>query len=279
MPRPSEKAFSLVEVAVAIGVMAILAAAAVPLVMKALTQQREAATRESIKSAYEAIIGSRDRKTLNMKADFGFNPPALLADLRFMRIRTPGAAYRNGPIPVAWGTAAGGFIYGWNGPYWNGSIRAVAGTNGVPVDSWGRPLRWAANQVQSSGRDGAFNTADDLVYPPGPAAMPTCSVIITIERQLPPPTGTPTSVTLQITVLDRNANVAPRSQTPLSTVANPWPHTFPASLSASTPAITVNPGPVTIGLASVPADPNYAQSQTLDLLPGETRSIIFRLNN
>ena len=63
MPRPSRntsrmaEGFSLIEAAVAIAIIAILASAAAPLVLKALNQQREQRARSEMKLIYSALFG------------------------------------------------------------------------------------------------------------------------------------------------------------------------------------------------------------------------------
>ncbi len=258
----------MIEVAVAIGVMAILAGAMAPLAMKALNQAREQKTRENAQTAYEAIVGSRSKPGSNMRSDFGFLPVGTLADLRFMTIRNPAAVYRNGVVPLLYGAVYQGFTWGWNGPYWTGSI----GPNREPLDGWGRPFQWAANQVQSRGKDGAWSTADDIVFPSPASAPASATLYVNVERQLPPPPPTPASVVLFVNVYDRNLNAA-----------RPFPTspqlTFPGSGTQSFGTYAVVPGPVTIRLQSNPASANYAQSQVMILSPGESRTITFRLNN
>jgi prepilin-type N-terminal cleavage/methylation domain-containing protein len=270
MRKSNNSAFTLIEVAIAIAVIAILAGAVAPLALKALNQQREQKTRDNVQTAYEAIVGSRSKSVSNMLADFGFVPPATLADLRFMTTINPAAAYRNGPIPLAYGATFQGFIWGWNGPYWTGST----GPNNEPVDGWGRALRWSNNQVQSKGMDGSWGTADDIVFPNSATAPATATLTVTVERQLPPPPPTPTSVTLGVFVYDRNLNVT-RTQ-PIAPLLHPFPgsHAYPFG------PYTVQPGPVSITLDEAPPPTgSYTQNQVVTLSPGENRTILFRLNN
>ena len=257
----------MIEVAVAIGVIAILAGAVAPLALKALNQQREQKTRENAQIAYEAIVGSRTNQGSSMRADFGFVPPGTLGDLRFMTTRNPAAIYRHGVVPVPYGAVFQGFTWGWNGPYWTGSV----GSNQEPLDGWGRPYRWATNQVQSPGRDGLVGTADDIRFP-NPASVPVdATLYINIERQLPPPPPASVTVTLQANIYDRRLNAT--RTTPSGLVS------FPGSGTTALGSYTLTPGPVTVTLQSVPVDAAYAQSQILVLSPGESRTLTFRLNN
>lgn len=171
MRRSAEAAFSLIEVAIAIAVMAILAGAAVPLVMKALNQQKEQRARAEIKLLYESLFGSKDRTAPNMHSDFGYSGPGNLA----WATRQPAVATVRAYAPYAAPNSA--LSGGWRGPYYNGNTDA----NGNPVDPWGNvyvlrnvnttnPASW---QILCTGENGANDTAitngtaqgDDIVYP------------------------------------------------------------------------------------------------------------------
>ena len=258
--------FSLLEAVIVIAIMAILATAMTPLLMRSLAQQRTQKTRDMVRTAYEALVGARDRGLPNLMTDVGFIPPVAMADLRILAMRNPAGGWPAGPNPPAYPALAAGFTWGWNGPYWTAPIQSQAGTNGLPADAWGRPFRWATNQVQSAGADGVFGNADDVVYPPAPAATPASAQLqITIERQLPPPATTPPSATYTIQVVDR-------SQQALRT-RNPAGFTFPASGTGTTAPLTVMPGAVYILLGG-----SATQSQTITLAPGESRIVLFRIN-
>ncbi len=274
MPRRNEGAqgFSLIEAVVVIAIMAILASAATPLLMRSLTQQRTQKTRDLVRTAYEALVGARDRAVPNLTADVGFVAPATLADLRFLTWRNPAPAYRNGANPPAYPAAAAGFTWGWNGPYWATPVQSQAGVpNGLPADGWGRPLRWQNNQVQSAGADGVFGNADDVAYPPAPAVAPAqASLQVTVERQLPPPTGPlPAPVTFTVQITDRSQQALR-----LRVASTPLPFTFTGSGTATTAALSVVPGAAFIQVTS----PVGNQSQTLTLGPGESRVVLFRFN-
>ena len=269
---PRATGFTLVEAVIVIAIMAILASAAVPLLMKSLTQQRETQTRGLVKAAYEALVGAKDRSVPNLALDVGFVPPVAMTDLRFLTTINPAAAFRNGAIPPPYPALATGFTWGWNGPYWSAPIQTLAGTNGQPADAWGRPLRWNANQVQSAGADGQFGTNDDVAYPPLPAPTPAqllSQLQITVERQIyvtPPPPPTPT-VTFTVQVTDRFQQ-APRTRT-----AGTFP--FTGSGTGTTPPLAVVPGTVFIQVTSSVGN----QTQTVLVGPGETRIAAFRFNN
>jgi hypothetical protein len=237
--------------------------------MRSLTQQRTEKTRDLLRTAYEALVGARDRGVPNLVMDVGFAPPAAFNDLRILTTRNPAGGWPTGPLPPAYPTAAAGFTWGWNGPYWSTPIRSQVGTNGLPADMWGRAFRWNANQVQSAGPDGVFGTTDDVVYPPAPAAAPASAQLqVTLERQLPPPSGPlPAAVAFTVQVTDRNQQ-AIRTRT--AGVFN-----FTGSGTGTTvPALIVLPGTVFIQVTSAAGN----QSQTVTLSSGETRVVLFRSN-
>jgi prepilin-type N-terminal cleavage/methylation domain-containing protein len=262
------RGFTLVEAVIVIAIMAILASAATPLLLQALTQQRTHRTRDMVRTAYEALVGARDRGVPNLMADVGFAPPALINDLRILTTRNPTGGWPTGPIPPAYPIAAAGFTWGWNGPYWTSPIQPQTGTNGLPTDGWGRPLRWSANQIQSRGADGVFGTADDVVYPPAPAGAPVSAQLqVTLERQLPPPAGPlPAAVTFTVQITDRSQQ-AIRARTA-------GVFSFTGSGVGTTAPLVVLPGLVLITVTSAVGN----QSQTAALTPGETRVVLFRSN-
>ena len=281
MPRPANlgpapgptSGFTLIEAVIVIAIMAILASAAAPMLIRALSQQREAQTRGLVKTAYEALVGARDRSVPNLAMDVGFVPPAALADLRFLTTINPAAAFRNGAIPPAYPTAATGFNWGWNGPYWGTPIQSQAGTNGLPADGWGNPLRWQADQVQSRGADGVWGTTDDVAYPPIPAPTAVqrqATVQVTVERQVyvtPPPPPTPT-VNFTVLATFRNKQAQPLTPVQIGLFS------FIGSGTQTTAPASVVPGPVYIQVNSSVGN----QSQTIFVVPGEARIVSFRFN-
>ena len=249
----SSRAFTLIEAAVAIAIIAILAGAAAPLALKALNQQREFKTRENLKIAFEAMFGARDRRVANMRADFGFDPGASLPDLSGLMVN-----------PVAFLPAyglAGGMYWGYNGPYWTGSSDAA----NRPVDAWGRPMRLrvagiAPNQtwqVQSLGSNGVDENGagDDLVFPTMPASAQSFRSVLILNVSNPAPTKSGT-----ITVK------APNGVKVLQTLVAATPYS-----TASVPIPPCNPaaGGVYINIKRVGfTDLDFV----VDLLPGEVRS-------
>lgn len=253
--------FTLIEAAVAVGIIAILASAAAPLVMKALNQQRERTTRDGLKIAFEAMFGSRERRVANMRADYGFTPNQAITDLRQMMTK-PTAI----PNWFSDGTA-GGMSWGWNGPYWTGAVR-TAGAARIPVDGWGRPIvitYVAASttcQFRSIGADGMANTPDDLLYPPAPVNVGLSTLAISIINE----TRKSESLTGTYQVRFRNgtgrlANPNPTNISPSIVYGESLPLNFQSA-----------PGPVWIDV-NITSDPPVRYTAVVDLLSGETKPL------
>lgn len=176
--------FTLVEAAVAIAVVSILAGMMAPMAVKLIEQRRTAATRKALRQAFEAMFGRRDRRIANMQADFGFRPEnGHYRDLRFLVAK----ARPWNSVPD-FGDHGQQFHWGYNGPYWLGETQG-----GVPVDAWGNPIELVCErgrvQVRSHGRTRA--PGDDLVYPPEPVPLDSfrARVLVTITPSRPDQRG------------------------------------------------------------------------------------------
>jgi len=158
------RGFSLIEAAVAIAIIAILAAAAAPMVLKALNQQREARARDEMKMIYNALFGANDPSTPSLRNDFGYaGSPNSLGWL----VARPGGIRTYAPYQNPNNMLSGG----WRGPYWVGSVNAA----GQPKDPWGHPYiirsttGWQVLSMGANGRNDTNNSVnillDDLAYP------------------------------------------------------------------------------------------------------------------
>jgi prepilin-type N-terminal cleavage/methylation domain-containing protein len=277
MRRSNNSAFTLIEVAVAVAVIAILAGAAAPLVLRALNQQREQKTRENLKTAWEAMFGARDRRVANMLADFGFNPPIP---------SPPGSVYNLGKMllstaapgpnpPANYGLNGGIFNWGWNGPYWNGSTRNVGGVL-VPIDGWGNAmlLRYVNGgpyqgfQILSVGANGSNNSSglsyipqgDDIVYPDVPLPVFTAaSISLSIKNDR----ASAITGTYQVRWRDGNGVLNNPTPTPLSIAAG----------ESIAPSISnILPGPIQIQI-NITSGTAINSEEVVDLMPGESRAL------
>jgi prepilin-type N-terminal cleavage/methylation domain-containing protein len=280
MRRSNSSAFSMIEVAVAIAIIAILAGAVAPLALKALNQQREQKTRENLKVAWEALFGAKDRRVANMRADFGFDPPA-------------GANYNLGkmlvstvlPAPNPPGTYAlwgGAFYWGWNGPYWTGPTRTVGGVL-VPVDAWGNSIQlryvtagpFLGFQLLSNGPNGVKNSldtnyiplGDDIVYPTQPQVL-TTTYASTINLSFKNNRTTTLIGTYQVRW--RNSTGTLSTSGPLDIGS---PTGLPPGAPYTAPAIPNMPsGPIQVQI-DITSGTTFSGTEVVDLLPGESRTL------
>ncbi|BDU72204.1 prepilin-type N-terminal cleavage/methylation domain-containing protein [Mesoterricola silvestris] len=259
MPR-DDRGFSLVEAAVAIAVTAILAGMMAPLALKVLDQRREAATRRSLKAAFEALFGLRDRRVANLRADCGFNPPNGTWTLGLMVDRTYQEAHQLsiGFTPAfgpQYGTA---FRWGWNGPYWRGDLRGR-----LPVDAWGSPIQLrvvnGAVQVYSPGPS-RRDSPDSLTYPSTPLPLASLEACVNIH----------------LTVASEGVRSAMADVAYGNTAALPN-RTTPFAVEAGTPVtrtVCVPAGGLEVGARYQRNNgPFQTFSLPLDLLPGEIRDV------
>jgi len=273
----------MIEVAVAIGVIAILAGAVAPLALKALNQQREQKTRESLKTAWEALFGAKDRRVANMRADFGFSPAAGTYTLGKMLNRTAAPA----PNPPANFTTNGGslFNWGWNGPYWTGSTRLIGGVQ-TPIDAWGNSLQlryvnagaFQGFQLLSFGANGTGNTpignylpqGDDIVYPALPQILATSgsgTLNLSIKN------NRATAITGTYQALWRVGGLALHDSGAIPTGIAPGASFTPTPFSS----IPSGPIQVQIVIGSSPGFTGFTSNEVIDLLPGESRTLNYNI--
>jgi len=272
--------FSLIEAVVVIAIMAILAGAAAPLLVKAVDQQRITTTQANLQIAWQAMFGTPGSRVQNMRADFGFDPGGL-ADLGMML----NANAPPGPNPLAYGQhGAIPFNYGWNGPYWNGSVATNAAGWSVPVDGWGRPIQLlhvagsTAWQMVSFGQDGVPGNPDNLYYPSQAVNLGSAyvgTVYFNINNQRPAGADVPVGGTYLCQ--DRSALLLKATATPIGALK------AGASVTPA-PSFNVLPGPVSInvfipGYSAGLATYNQTNfSEIIDVLPGQPQVVNILLN-
>ncbi len=262
MPRPSRntsrmaEGFSLIEAAVAIAIIAILASAAAPLVLKALNQQREQRARSEMKLIYSALFGSADPSSPCMRTDFGY--AGALNTLGWL-VRRPARVRAYAAYAPPYDMLSGG----WRGPYWSGNVSAA----GQPTDPWGRPYiirnapaqGWQILCLGSNGVNNTNNSAailgDDLAYPVPAVGFSNGTLSVNVNA-VPP--ALPPTATVVALVPDY---LAVRSISPSTSVAQLYTFTS-----------TIPPGQVLVKV-TVPSKPD--QYQSLYMPPGSTQTLTF----
>jgi prepilin-type N-terminal cleavage/methylation domain-containing protein len=152
-PR-AERGFSLIEVLVAIALIAIVAGALAPLGIRSLRSAQLEKTRARMDVALRAMAGDPTQGDFGYLGDMGRLPGSLL-DLN------DGTGK---PVFAVDGTDGVG--YGWAGPY----TPTLAAAGAPVVDAWSVALQFdgVTAQLRSAGPDRQFSTADDLVRPFAP---------------------------------------------------------------------------------------------------------------
>jgi type II secretory pathway pseudopilin PulG len=143
----------MIEMLVVIAVMGILVAAAAPIVVQQVDQQRVADTRDAIVRLNQGMWGTREAP--GFVGELGRLPTALT------ELTTQGA------LPAGTTATQNGVRIGWTGPYVDLGFNAASALR----DRWGTPYLFStgsgllAGQIRSPGPDRSNNTADDLTYP------------------------------------------------------------------------------------------------------------------
>lgn len=168
--------FTLLEVVIIVAVMAILAAAITPSLLRQIVDTKVVATRASAQAIYEGMVGKPDTKgSYGFLGDMGRLPRTPIE-----LVRPPQGAplLPSSDAPGGAGSGSGGLTTGWNGPY----LTVAESPENVGKDSWGHDFRISqAGQVRSAGPDGTYDNEDDIVYP-GEAPKITGRVIVSVKR-------------------------------------------------------------------------------------------------
>jgi prepilin-type N-terminal cleavage/methylation domain-containing protein len=151
------RGFTLLEIVIALGIIAILAAAATPMILQRMMEARNSATLQEAQALYEAMVGrAADPGSFGFVGDMGRLPAS------FEQLVQPAG------LPAYTVQTVRGVGMGWKGPY----IGTGASADDFLTDAFGRPYTGAsAGQVRSAGPDGIAGNADDIVYPPAPMGI------------------------------------------------------------------------------------------------------------
>ena len=161
--RGRKAGFTLLELAVIVAVIAILAAAVTPTVINQLMDTRVSATRDEAQALHEAMVGPGGGGT-----QFGFVGDIGRLPASFQELAEQGS------LPAYTTNTVRNIGMGWRGPY----INSGTSTGDYLTDAFGRDYTGASTgQVRSAGPDGTLNNADDIVYPP---SAPTIDGDVTV---------------------------------------------------------------------------------------------------
>lgn len=150
--RKSERGFTLIEIVMVIGLMAIISVAGISVLTGSIDENRYDATVEKIKLVRAALVGDPNMSLGGARSSFGY-----LGDMGGLPTTVQGlAALLAAPGGATAFTvdAVNRFGHGWNGPYLNA---AVGGQNPLQ-DAWGRnfvyDLSGNTATIASYGADG-----------------------------------------------------------------------------------------------------------------------------
>jgi prepilin-type N-terminal cleavage/methylation domain-containing protein len=226
--------FTLIEIILAIAVMAILAGALAPLAIRSINSSREDLTRQREIQIFQAIMGADGEHGGGFLSDIG-RLPISLTELS-----------TSGSLPLFNTANVGSVGMGWRGPYLTDGLDS----SGRPVDAWGTLFDYGAvglGCIRSAGADHTMGTSDDLIYPSNPLTSNDLSTTVNISIKVLDSSSTPPvyvdNPNVQSTVIYLTNN-GMQSSLP----AFPGPSPFAATLSRGIHAITVTADPDGPGL-------------------------------
>jgi prepilin-type N-terminal cleavage/methylation domain-containing protein len=195
----SDSGFSLIEILVAVAILALLAGATAPLVVRNMTAARRAETTERLRRLVDGMVGDPAAGRYGYLGDMGNLPPAL------------GDLLIRGTQP-AFGISPYGYGAGWSGPY----VQQTQALADLTQDAWGVALQYAAGaaQVTSAGEDHQLGTADDLIYPG--SAPPTTGALAVSVLGIP---NTNPAATVTLTSAEVSVSLSVTASGALSTSA------------------------------------------------------------
>ncbi len=149
----SRRGFTLLELSIAVTILAILAAAAVPVTATVLDYRLRKSTRDELSQISEAS-GEYFRDTLAF--------PTAVDQL----LRDPNGGHA-ATVPSNPSVSASSRVQGWSGPYLASiSVDSNSKLDDWEVDAWSRPYKFSrvgdVLTISSAGEDAVFGSTDDL---------------------------------------------------------------------------------------------------------------------
>ena len=193
----SQAGFSLIEILVAVAILAILAGATAPLVVRNMTAARREETTERLRRLVDGMVGDPAAGRYGYLGDMGNLPPAL-GDLLVRGVQP------------AFAISAYGYGAGWSGPY----VQQTQALADLTQDAWGVALQYIPGtaRVTSAGVDHLLGTADDLIYPA--SAPPTTGALTVTVLGIP---NTNPAATIALGSAEVSASLAVTASGTLST--------------------------------------------------------------
>jgi prepilin-type N-terminal cleavage/methylation domain-containing protein len=157
----SRRGFTLIEVVIILGVIAILAAMAIPMVLRIFERTAEDATREEMDNLKRAMIGDPRKLQSSFRSDFGFLGDIGCVPTSLARLSSAGSL----PTPFTFDSTKQTGA-GWNGPYISGTPGEefdkdqLGNLYNYTVPAGACPL--TVTTLTSNGPDGQPSTADDI---------------------------------------------------------------------------------------------------------------------
>lgn len=142
--------FTLIELIMAIVILGILAAVAVPRVESIIENSKINTTKNKMVTLKQALLGDPDARTHGVATDKGY-----IGDVGHAPVQLQDIVVKPAADP-AWNRF---LATGWNGPYINDD-----GTGSYLKDSWGNAFVYdkTGKKIISAGPDGTQGTGDDI---------------------------------------------------------------------------------------------------------------------